>query len=282
MILVEILCATCAGCASTLVGHPLDTIKVHLQTNQNLLNPTNAARSLLQQSSGNPFVFFRGIAPPLVNAVIMNTVMFSVFQSVKGALPENTAAGALTAGVLSGIATAFLSTPADYVKIQSQLGGMDSTEVLRRIFGRVRPKGGPLRSLFRGHSANLGREGVFTMVYLGLYDQLLTGGAVGGGGADYGLLRVAMVSSMTGGLAWVVSYPFDTIKTVMQGSSIVGTTTTNATNTNTAITFRSTVRSLWKINGYKAFYKGCGASTGRAILVTSMRMIVYEFIKSLF
>ena len=34
---------------------------------------------------------------------------------------------------------------------------------------------------------------------------------------------------MTGGLAWVVSYPFDTIKTVMQGSSIVGTT--DATNT---------------------------------------------------
>lgn len=266
MILVEILCATCAGCASTLLGHPLDTIKVHMQTNRNFHSPTIAARSLLQQNSGSPFIFFRGIAPPLANAILMNTVMFSVFQSVKENLPQNTA-GVMTAGVLSGIATAFLSTPADYVKIQSQLNGMSSASVFHET---VSVKRDPLR-LFRGHTANLGREGLFTMVYLGLYDQLLTS-AAGGGAGNYSLLQVAAVSSMTGGLAWVASYPFDTIKTVMQGSSITSTSTP---------TFRGAVEGLWKIDGYKGFYKGCGASTGRAILVTSTRMIVYEFIKSL-
>jgi len=264
MILVEILCATAAGCASTLLGHPLDTIKVHMQTNQNFHTTNAAAKSLLEQNSGNPFIFFRGIAPPLVNAILMNTVMFSVFQSVKEALPQNTA-GALTAGFLSGFATACFSTPADYVKIQSQLSGMDSAAVFRQTVSERR---NPLR-LFRGHTANLGREGLFTMVYLGLYDRLLTNAT--GGGANYSLFQVAAVSSLTGGLAWVASYPFDTIKTVMQGSSITSTTT-----------FRGVAEGLWKINGYKGFYKGCGASTGRAMLVTSIRMIVYEFVKSLF
>jgi hypothetical protein len=41
------------------------------------------------------------MTPPLVNAMVMNTVMFSVFRYVKQSLPDGTA-GALTAGVISG------------------------------------------------------------------------------------------------------------------------------------------------------------------------------------
>jgi len=265
----EIICATCAGCVSTLIGHPLDTIKVHLQSNHKLISTKNAAKSLLRQSSGNPFIFFRGIGPPMVNAILMNTVMFSVFNSAKEAfgVSQNIATGG-GAALVAGIATAFLSTPIDFVKIQSQLSGRDSSSILIETVRR-----NPI-SLFRGHSANLGREGLFTMVYLGLYDQLLKRNekVVGFTDSDNNnlalLLQVAAVSSMTGGLAWIVSYPFDTIKTRMQGGG------------SCSITFRSAVQELWKVNGYLSFYKGCGASTGRAILVTSFRMIIYESIKN--
>jgi solute carrier family 25 carnitine/acylcarnitine transporter 20/29 len=121
-------------------------------------------------------------------------------------------------------------------------------------------------TIFRGHVAHLGREGLFTMVYLGLYDRLR---GHYGSGDNAELLHVAAMSSLTGGLASVASYPFDTIKTVMQGSR-------------DPVSLRAAVRELWKRGGWKAFYKGCGASTGRAILVTSTRMIVYELIIGLF
>lgn len=255
MLLADIVGATCAGVVSTLIGHPLDTIKVHLQTNHQLKTAKNAAKSLLQSSGNGPLVFFRGIIPPMANAVLMNTVMFSVFHSVKETLPQN-ASGALTAGCVSGVATAFLSTPADFVKIQSQLRGTKIAETARR----------GTATLFRGHTANLMREGVFTMVYLGLYDWF---GASNSLGTDTGLFKVAAVSSLTGGLAWVASYPFDTVKSVMQGSQ-------------SSVTLRGTIRELWMTGGLNAFYKGCGASTGRAVLVTSTRMIIYEIVKNLF
>lgn len=267
----EIVCATCAGCVSTLLGHPLDTIKVHLQTDHRLHSTSSAARSLLQQNAGNPNVFFRGIGPPLANAILMNGIMFTVFRLVKENLPGGTG-GVLVAGVVSGLATAFFSTPVDLIKIQAQLTGQTAASVVRATLQQGRRT--PL-ALFRGHTANLCREGSFTMVYLGLYDLAKTNNGHHAGDS-WGLLRVAAASSLTGGLAWVACYPFDTIKTVMQGACRA------PSSSSPAPTFRDTARQLWRAGGYNAFFKGCGASTGRAMLVTSTRMIVYESIRNIF
>jgi solute carrier family 25 carnitine/acylcarnitine transporter 20/29 len=263
--------ATGAGCASTLVGHPLDTIKVHMQTNPKLQNTLQATKYLMRRSNHSPLVLFRGMAPPLVNAVAMNTVMFSVFRHVKSSLPENMAGASLAAGIISGFGTAFLSTPTDYIKIQAQIHGIGSST---SVFLVDTIRSNPM-ILFRGHIANLGREGLFTMVYLGLYDQLrynnndasLIGDPIAN--SAHPLLTVAAISSFTGGLAWVASYPLDTIKSILQAST-------------NRITIREAFHQIWSTGGYKAFYRGCGASTGRAMLVTSIRMISYEWILTLF
>jgi solute carrier family 25 carnitine/acylcarnitine transporter 20/29 len=248
----DIIGATGAACASTLVGHPLDTIKVHLQTNSNLNGSLEALKHLLHQETSS-FVLFRGMAPPLMNAIVMNTVMFSVFYEMKQTL------GPLGAGLVSGIVTACLSTPTDFVKIQSQLRGVSSMSVVKGILFK-----NPT-ILFRGHVSNLAREGVFTMVYLGLYDVLRHG-------RTQDLVQVAATSSLTGGLAWIASYPFDTIKTVIQGSS-----------SQQQVSYHKAIQKNWNENGgIRAFYKGCGTSTGRAVMVTSIRMIVYEWILGLF
>jgi solute carrier family 25 carnitine/acylcarnitine transporter 20/29 len=268
----EIIGATGAGCASTLIGHPLDTLKVHLQTQirqpQNkTVAPPNAFRAAhnLLQVGGGPAVFFRGIGPPLCSAILMNTVMFSVFERVKNAISHPSPMGkALLAGVASGVATACISTPADYIKIQSQLKGNQSKKILMETLRRKNP----MATLFRGHVANLGREGIFTMVYLGLYDSL-RGQSAATAAESPGLAWIAATSSLTGGLAWVVSYPCDTVKTVMQASE-------------SKMTIRNAIQKIWcQGGGYTAFYRGCGASSGRAMLVTSTRMIAYEWILAL-
>jgi solute carrier family 25 (mitochondrial carnitine/acylcarnitine transporter), member 20/29 len=231
--LSEVSAAIWAGVITTAIGHPLDTIKVHLQTNPLLTSTTDAAKSLIRERA-----LYRGIVPPLANAIAMNTVMFSVFSSVKDGIGENTLQSAVLAGMVSGCATACISTPTDFVKIQAQLKGLRSWDILTST---------SVVHLFRGHLANVGRESVFTMVYLGFYDQL----------SPQGFWQIAAASSLTGGLAWIISYPFDTIKTVIQSSSI--------------LTYQQALR---KIGG--SYYRGCLASTGRAVLVTSLRMIVYE------
>ena len=229
----QIIGYTVAGLTSTILGHPLDTIKTHLQTNRRFRNSFHVAKELR-------YGIFRGMAPPLVNAVVMNTVMFSVFHRV-----NELVGNPFVAGMFSGFATAMISTPTDYVKIHAQITGRQSWLILKATSPAL---------LYKGHVANLGREGLFTLVYLGLYHHLVSYQR-----EESGLILVAATSSMTGALAWVISYPFDTIKTLIQSGGSM-----------------ETVASLWRNHGLSAFYKGCGASTGRAMLVTSSRMLAYE------
>lgn len=234
----EVVAATSAGIVTTVVGHPLDTIKVHLQTNPSLKSTWQATTSLIHNKA-----LFRGILPPLINAIVMNTVMFSVFAGIKQGIGDDSLPSALAAGLVSGFVTAFISTPTDAIKIQSQLTGLSTRDVLKST--------SPTR-LFRGHGVNLAREGVFTMVYLGLFDRFRPRDSL------LSLWEVAVASSLTGGLAWIASYPFDTIKTVVQSSA-------------SSINYQQAMK---QIGGH--YYRGCGASTGRAVMVTSLRMIVYE------
>lgn len=291
-----IICSTAAGVSSTLLGHPLDTLKVHIQTNpaftaktdNNGTSPQNryryptvrAAQHLLRS---NHYSLFRGIGPPTANAAIMNILTFAVFNRVKEGFGGDGYRSSLAAGIISGLASAFVSTPTDYVKIQAQLrGGMSSGAILREIMALRNPAS----ILFRGHVANLGREGVFTCVYLGIYDVAMkatddtTPPSSDGAGT---LTKIAAISSITGGCAWVVSFPFDTVKSVMQAQA----------PSKPCVSLSETIRSLYYNNGlgastvqpsggFAAFYRGCAASTGRAVLVTSSRMMTYEFVARTF
>mmetsp|Transcript_13288 Transcript_13288/g.14980 ORF Transcript_13288/g.14980 Transcript_13288/m.14980 type:complete len:304 (-) Transcript_13288:186-1097(-) len=269
-----------AGCFSTVIGHPLDTIKVHQQTNPNLSVASSIHIAKLL-AKGEIFRLFKGIGPPMANQIIMNSVMFSVFNKVKYLsndspyLDKNSSA--LFAGLFSGFATACLSTPTDWIKIQAQLslaqGGhkTDFASILRR--GLLKDGNFQLkkvsRTLYRGHVANLGREGIFTMVYLGLYDRIsnkVKETKHNGDNPNLHMGHVIFISSFTGACAWICNYPFDTVKSVMQARSSVQEN----------ITTTSAIRLIYKSGGTKAFFRGVGSSTFRAMLVTSSRMLAYE------
>ena len=92
----QILGSVVAGISSTVLGHPLDTVKTHLQTNPELTSSLQVVKKLRLE-------VFRGIAPPLVNAIIMNSVMFSVFDAVEARMNNP-----FIAGIISGFATAMI------------------------------------------------------------------------------------------------------------------------------------------------------------------------------
>jgi len=284
-----------AGCFSTLIGHPLDTIKVHQQTNPHL-SKSSVPDVVNLLSKGNILRLFRGIGPPMANQMIMNTVMFTVFNEMKGAanqspiLDENSSA--LVAGLFSGFATACISTPTDWIKIQAQISlskscgnekqtaGYDVSSILKRHIWKDGKFDGSFfsRTLYSGHVANLGREGVFTMVYLGMYDRISNAVKVrrSHGGATFdtneqplGMGTVILISSFTGACAWICNYPFDTVKTVMQAGL-------SSTQNNERSTLRYAIRSIYSSGGWKGFWRGAGPSTFRAMLVTSSRMLAYE------
>jgi len=252
----QILGSVVAGISSTVLGHPLDTVKTHLQTNPQLHNSVEVIQKLR-------LGVFRGMAPPLVNAIIMNSVMFSVFDAVESRLKNP-----FIAGVLSGFATAVISTPTDYVKIQMQLSSNKQKRAMSSIlFPNSSKDFMSLHKLYRGFTLNLAREGIFTMVYLGIYHWAMANHGSNSEQFNH-VVFVAGTSALTGAMAWVVSYPFDVAKTMVQSGS----------------SFQEVRGMLHGPNdgrnggGLKMFYRGCLPSTGRAMLVTSSRMIAYDLV----
>jgi len=276
-----------SGCFSAVLGHPLDTIKVHQQTNPQL-SKTSTLDVAKLLARGNVLRLFRGIGPPMANQIMMNSVMFTSFNRVKEAANQNAYldanSSAMVAGLFSGFATACISTPMDWVKIQAQISLSKSennnnkkkntrfnsiSSMLRSHMvkdGKFQPSFFT-RTLFSGHVANLGREGVYTMVYLGLYDRICNNIKMSRGhdttNEPLGMGTVVLISSCTGALAWICNYPFDTVKTVMQAGS-------------KPISLRHAIQSIYSSGGWRGFLRGAGPSTVRAMIVTSSRMLAYE------
>ena len=283
---VDMCAATGAGCFATAIGHPADTLKVMLQTRPELRAHGSSVRGAahLVRLHG-PKLFVRGMVPPLANAVLMNTIMFGVFNAMERHLQlrmtappvrddgSNGGTGRrrlglaqhLIAGGVSGVAQACLSTPVDLLKVQVQVGAAPTVSQLLRNVIRTRPW-----LLGTGHVMNMWREGLFTAVYLGLYACWRPGA---GGEAAPPLLAVAAASGMTGAMAWVVSFPFDSVKSVQQAAPLTGA--------HRPLTARAAALQLWATGGVAAFFRGLHVSTGRAVLVTSSRLVVFEGVRYL-
>jgi len=286
-----------AGCFSTFIGHPLDTIKVYQQTHH-----VSKKRGIIHiaklLADGDLLRLFRGIGAPMANQILMNSVMFTVFHNMKDVANQSTIlnenSSALVAGLFSGFATACLSTPTDWLKIQAQVSlsnnngtkqqptrRYDMASILKHRLLQDRKNKFDIsyfiRTIYRGHVANLGREGVFTMVYLGMYDRICSAvkerrrASLSNNNDNFedddplGTKDIVLISSFTGAFAWISNYPFDTIKTIIQ-----------ANTTQKKITVRDAIRSIYNSGGYQAFWRGVGSSTFRAMLVTSTRMLAYE------
>ena len=276
-----------AGCFSTILGHPLDTIKIYQQTH------TTKSKSILDIATylarGDVLRLFRGVGPPMANQIIMNSVMFTVFNNVKDKANQsvylNEDSSALLAGLFAGFATACLSTPTDWFKIQAQVSlsnnnnnsnvkqiprRYDMVSILKHQFVKDGKFDISLftRTIYRGNISNLAREGIFTMVYLGLYDRITSAVKVRSNDTQnepLSMSYVVIISSFTGSCAWICNYPFDTVKTAMQSS-----------DTNKRLKLRDAIRSIYNSGGLNAFWRGIGSSTVRAMLVTSSRMLAYE------
>ena len=141
--------------------------------------------------------------------------MFLAFAESRKVLPDNTL-GSLLSGAIAGLVTSLVSTPCDWVKIQQQTRGGSVANLA--IVGEALRAGGPSR-LFTGHFMNMGREGVYTAFYLGLFDaikKVILGDDRLQQGERLPIHLVAAASASTGAIAWVASYPFDVIKSVQQ------------------------------------------------------------------
>lgn len=257
-----------AGVVGTLIGYPLDTVKVFQQSQAVRLGPRPSMLALARSIYVARGVsgFYQGVAVPLCGITALNTLNFSMYARFRSALGLAPRQGSfdgrvLVAGALVGPCACVISTPMDMIKIQMQLNAYPSTLHAARAIVR----GAGALGLFIGFRVNLLRESAFGAGYFGAY-ELARESALDG-------LPVAVVVPLAGAVggvvAWMLSLPFDTIKSVQQSASVAEHG--HPASRPTAIAAR-----IWKAQGAGGFYRGGGASILRAVLVSGTRFSAYE------
>ena len=119
----------------------------------------------------------------------------------------------------------------------------------------------------RGHRGDQGSRG-------GCDDRRARGDGGDGSDGDHHhdnalpLPVAAAASGCTGALAWFAAFPSDVVKTMQQAATGAGKARPSAI---------AVARGLWAQRGIRAFYRGAYAGTTRAVLVTSSRIVAFEW-----
>ncbi|GLH01426.1 Congested-like trachea protein [Gryllus bimaculatus] len=217
------------GCAGVLVGHPFDTIKVHLQT-QDALRPIyrgtfHCMQTIVQKESVRGL--YRGMTSPLCGVALINAVVFGVYGNVQRRMSEPDALCThFYAGAAAGVAQSFICSPIELAKTRIQVqmsrgaaGGEVARGPLQCLVRVARVEGA--RGVWRGLGATAARDSSGVAVYFVTYEWLARAMAPGG---DQPLStgRVLLAGGLAGTVSWISSFPVDVVKSRLQVDGMDG------------------------------------------------------------
>ncbi|GAA5984503.1 hypothetical protein JCM11641_007004 [Rhodosporidiobolus odoratus] len=249
------------GISAVLVGQPFDTVKVRVQT----AAPGQYAGALdvVRQTLARDGVkgFYRGMGAPLAGVTPMFAVSFWGYamgkKLVYAATPSRSSSilsysELAAAGFFSAIPTTLVAAPVERVKMQGQ-GGQQlysgPLDAVRKLYSQ-----GGLRSIYRGTTATLARDGPGSAAYFVAYEYVkkkLT--PEGTDPASLSLGAVMMAGGVAGVTMWTFAIPPDVIKSRLQGAP-----------EGTYSGFVDCAVKTVKHDGVKALFKGFGPAMARA------------------
>ncbi|XP_044267250.1 mitochondrial basic amino acids transporter [Tribolium madens] len=244
------------GCAGVIVGHPLDTIKVHLQT-QDAKNPkftgtVDCFRKLVTKDGLRGL--YRGMTSPLAGVAAINAIVFGVYGNTQRSLNPETLQSSLIAGATAGFFQSFLCSPMELAKSRLQVAKSPSgpLDCLRKIY-----RGEGVRGLFRGLNSTILREipafGSYFLTY-----EFLTRSDDNRPVSTGNMLLAGGISGM---VSWIIVYPIDVVKSRFQIDN---------TYKNSLDCLRKSVSS----EGYNFLYKGLSPTLLRAFPVNAATFAV--------
>ena len=271
-IIKDILASTIGSTACVFTGQPFDTVKVRMQVMPGEFSGPMQCFQKTFQGEGI-FSLWKGSTPALGGALSENMMAFGLNGHIQRLLQKDDGKtivhedlANILSGAITGFCTAFVLCPSDVLKCRAQLnrsqGGSGKVgDITRLILKESGPTG-----FYRGFTVQIARDIPFYASFFGTYDlscKTLK---------KYTSLPDASVYFISGGLAgqvaWIVSLPFDTMKSVIQ-------TTTHPRTTSEVF------KEIWKRQGLKGFYNGIEVAVIRAFPANAALFVGYEFSRSL-
>lgn len=205
-----------------LVGHPLDTVKVHMQT-QNHLNPMyrntwHCLTKIARQESIRGL--YRGMSSPMAGVAAVNAIAFGVYGNVQRMTSDpHSLQSHFFAGAAAGLFQSFICSPMELIKTRLQLQNNTPTAVqfknpfqcLAHIWRTEK-----FRGVFRGLGITAARDVPGFSSYF-LFYELMTRST-----PHPSAVHTLMAGGMAGTLSWVVTFPIDIIKSQLQADGMSG------------------------------------------------------------
>ncbi|XP_013142574.1 PREDICTED: mitochondrial basic amino acids transporter-like [Papilio polytes] len=198
------------GSVGIIAGHPLDTLKVHIQSGRG--SAWECTKTLLK--GGTLSTAYRGVWAPLGGIAAVNAIVFGAYGNTRRALPNpDSLTTHAAAGASAGLMQSVICAPVELVKTRQQLA----------TAGEGMPKGawagaryilqtGGFKALFRGLSITAVRDSPAFAIYFTSYEVMTRG--------NQSALRVFTAGGVAGALSWVLLYPIDVVKSRIQGDAI--------------------------------------------------------------
>eukprot|EP00735_Rhodelphis_limneticus_P010847 TRINITY_DN374_c0_g1::TRINITY_DN374_c0_g1_i1::g.7593::m.7593 TRINITY_DN374_c0_g1::TRINITY_DN374_c0_g1_i1::g.7593 ORF type:complete len:306 (-),score=79.42,sp/Q9Z2Z6/MCAT_MOUSE/59.33/7e-122,Mito_carr/PF00153.22/5.1e-25,Mito_carr/PF00153.22/4.8e-24,Mito_carr/PF00153.22/4.2e-23 TRINITY_DN374_c0_g1_i1:281-1198(-) len=249
------------GMCTVFVGHPLDTIKVRLQTMEVGLKPGEAApysgaldcaKKTIQKEGITGL--YRGMAAPLVGVTPIFALCFFGYDMGRKLLRSDpneqlSLTKEFLAGCYSGVLATAIMVPGDRIKCLLQIQGASSAppqyhgpiDCARKV---IKYEG--IKGLYKGTVGTLWRDVPGSGMYFGGYEFAKRAMIPeGGSAADLKSWQTLMAGGCAGIANWFVSLPPDVLKSRFQ-------TAPQGTYSSFYDVFRKTVKN----EGYGALYKG--------------------------
>uniref|UniRef100_A0AC34FMK2 Mitochondrial dicarboxylate carrier n=1 Tax=Panagrolaimus sp. ES5 TaxID=591445 RepID=A0AC34FMK2_9BILA len=213
-----------ASAGAAFCTHPLDLMKVHLQTQQ-------TGKITLPQMAGKIFAsdgilgFYNGLSASLLRQLTYSTTRFGMYEALKKKFPDEKALPFYQKAALAGISGAcggIIGTPGDLVNVRMQndikLPPAQRRNYKHAIDGvyRILKEEG-ISKLFNGATMATSRAVLMTIGQLSFYDQVKQTIISSGIGAD-GLTTHFSASIIAASIATLMTQPLDVLKTRMMNA----------------------------------------------------------------
>ena len=296
---VEVLAGFCAGINVTLVGHPLETVKVRLQTQpsppHHLYNGTLDCIRKTVQAEGAAGLY-RGVGAPLGGQLFFRSLLFTTYAKYLAfmqARPTPSGAphalsyaefgfGGASAWAVGSIIECPLQVTSSQLQTQlvrvkaAQAAGLPPPVVYGGVVDYLRraPSAFGLRALYRGFGVHIARNIPGGFVHFAAFEATRREYAafVGKPVTEIGLLANMACGAIGGVCFWGITFPIDAVKSALQGDSLDPRVARYSGALDAA-------RKLWAEGGVARFARGLDASMLRAVPANAVLLATASIIR---
>lgn len=271
----DLLAGTAGGISQVLVGQPFDTTKVRLQTSTTPTTAMETVRNLLKNEGLKGF--YKGTLTPLVGVGACVSIQFGVNEFMKRhfSTKNNNNSSILSlpqyymSGVVGGFANSFLAAPIEHVRIRLQIQTSSGPNAEFKgpldCIRKLRAQGGLMRGLVPTMLRESHGCGTYFLVYEALVAEELNKGLKR---TEVPAWKLCLFGAFSGTTLWMMVYPLDVIKSVIQ--------TDNIKNPKYGNNIPTVAKNLYKRGGLACFFKGFGPTMLRAAPANGVTFATFE------